>query len=333
MPDGAFATAPAPPGIPWLHARSPMLEAAAPMLELRGVRKAFKGQPALHALSLAVPRGEIYGLLGHNGAGKSTTLGVLLGQVHPDAGEAFIGGWSVQQERGRALARTGAIFEAPRFYDYLSGRRNLEIFTSYSTDATRAEIDAAVETVGLGRRIHDRVQTYSQGMRQRLGLAQALVPAPELILLDEPTNGLDPEGIHEMRTLIQQLNRERGITVLFCSHLLSEVEQLCDRVAILHRGRKIFDGRWTELTVERRRVRFEVDDWPRAGALLASAPGVKVVGPGEVLLDDDAVVADLVQQLVQAGLRISAVEPLRRNLEQVYLEMSQANAGAPDPAP
>ncbi len=297
---------------------------ATPMLELRDVKKSFKGQPALHGLSMAVRRGEIFGLLGHNGAGKSTTLGVLLGQVHPGAGEAFIAGVSVQQQRSAALAKTGAIFESPRFYDYLSGWRNLEIFASYSAVVTHREMEDAVETVGLTGRIHDRVQTYSQGMRQRLGLAQALVPAPELILLDEPTNGLDPEGIHEMRTLIQRLNRERGITVLFCSHLLSEVEQLCDRVAILHRGRKIFDGRWSELGADKQRVRLEVDDWPRASTLLAACAGVTIANPNEVLLDAGVAVANLVQKLVAAGLRISAVEPARRNLEQVYLEMSHA---------
>ncbi len=299
-----------------------------PMLELRDVRKAFGGKPALHGLSLSVARGEIFGLLGHNGAGKSTSLGVLLGQVYPDAGEAFINGASVQQERETALARTGAIFEAPRFYDYLSGWRNLEIFASYSAMATGREMEDAIETVGLTARIRDRVQTYSQGMRQRLGLAQALVPAPDLILLDEPTNGLDPEGIHEMRELIKRLNRERGITVLFCSHLLSEVEQLCDRVAILNRGRKIFDGRWSELSVEKRRVRFETDDWPRAAALLGGWPGVQIAGSGEVLIEDRVVIADLVATLVGSGVRVSAVEPARRNLEQVYLEMSHANAEA-----
>jgi ABC-2 type transport system ATP-binding protein len=296
------------------------------MLELRDVKKSFKGQPALHGLSMSVGRGEIFGLLGHNGAGKSTTLGVLLGQVHPGAGEAFIGGVSVQRERATALARTGAIFESPRFYDYLSGWRNLEIFASYSAAATRQAMEDAVETVGLTGRIHDRVQTYSQGMRQRLGLAQALVPAPELILLDEPTNGLDPEGIHEMRTLIQRLNGERGITVLFCSHLLSEVEQLCDRVAILHRGRKIFDGRWSDLAAEKRRVRFEVDVWEKASALLAACQGVRIVEPNEVLLEDHVAVADLVAKLVHSGMRVSAVEPMRRNLEQVYLEMAHANS-------
>ena len=299
------------------------------MIRLDHVKKAFRGKPALHDLSLDVPRGEIFGLLGHNGAGKSTALGILLGQVYADGGEAFIDGISVRRERGRALEKTGAIFEAPRFYDYMSGWKNLEIFSSYTARVPRAAMDDAVETVGLTERIHDRVQTYSQGMRQRLGLAQALLPPPDLILLDEPTNGLDPEGIHEMRQLVKKLNRERGITVLFCSHLLSEVEQLCDRVAILNRGTKIYDGRWSDLAADKLRVRFEVDDWPRAVGVLNTFTGVRVGEIGEVLLDESLAVADLVARLVQAGVRISAVEPSRRNLEQVYLEMSHSTGAPP----
>ena len=299
------------------------------MIELRNLQKAFGGKLALHGLSLEVQKGEVFGLLGHNGAGKSTTLGILLGQVFPDAGEALIGGVSVQRERSRALAKTGAIFEAPRFYDYLSGWRNLEIYTSYSARVPRAQIAEAVETVGLTARIRDKVGTYSQGMRQRLGLAQALLPANEVILLDEPTNGLDPEGIAEMRALIQRLNRERGLTVVFCSHLLVEVEQLCDHVVILNQGRKIFDGRWADLGAERRQVRFEVDDWSRAMALLGES--VRVVEPGLVALDDGCATADLVARLVQGGVRVSAVEPQRRNLEQIYLALTQNSASSAPP--
>src|SRR5262245_7266288 len=170
-------------------------------IRLENLRKAFAGKPALHGISIEVRQGEIFGLLGHNGAGKSTALGILLGQVYPDEGEAFVAGVSVQRHRARALSRVGAIFEQPRFYDYLSGWRNLQIFTAYSAVVPRADMEEVVSFVGLTRRIHDHVGTYSQGMRQRLGLAQALLPAPDVVLLDEPTNGLDPEGIAEMREL------------------------------------------------------------------------------------------------------------------------------------
>ncbi len=291
------------------------------MIELKNLSKSFKGKPALRDLSLTVERGEIFGLLGHNGAGKSTTFGILLGQVFADAGEAFIGGVSVQQERARALARVGAIFEAPAFYDYLSGWKNLEIFTSYSAIVPRTEMAEAVEIVGLSARIHDPVRTYSHGMRQRLGLAQALLPAPELILLDEPTEGLDPEGIHEIRGLIQRLNRERGLTVLFSSHLLSEVEQLCDHVAILHHGRKIFDGHWESLATEGTQFRLDVDDWDKA-ATLARQAGAKILPDLKIELPPGRDMADIVTALVTAGLKVRAVEPRRRSLEQIYLEMT-----------
>ena len=289
------------------------------MIELKNLTKSFKGRPALHGLSLKVEKGEIFGLLGHNGAGKSTTLGILLGQVLPGSGEAFVDGVSVQRDRGRALAKVGAIFEAPRFYDYLSGWRNLLIYSSYSARVPREKIEEVVEIVGLTKRIRDTVGTYSQGMRQRLGLAQALLPANEVVLLDEPTNGLDPEGIHEMRELIKKLNRERGITVVFCSHLLVEVEQLCDHVVILNQGRKIFDGRWAALATDRERVRLTVDDWTRAATLLEG----HVVEPGVIVPAGGVEVADLVAKLVEGGVRVSAVEPQRRNLEEIYLAMTQ----------
>jgi ABC-2 type transport system ATP-binding protein len=301
------------------------------MIELRDLQKAFAGRPALHGLSLEVRRGEVFGLLGHNGAGKSTTLGILLGQVFPNRGEAFVDGISVQRERARALARTGAIFEAPRFYDYLSGWHNLEIYTSYSARVPREKIAEAVETVGLTQRIRDRVGTYSQGMRQRLGLAQALLPENNLLLLDEPTNGLDPEGIHEMRTLIQRLNRERGITVLFCSHLLVEVEHLCDHVVILNQGRKVFDGRWADLAGDESRVRFEVDDWTKAAELLRPIPGVTLGEAGFLSIKNHVDTADLVERLVQGGVRVRAVEAHRRNLEELYLSITN-NGSSPTSA-
>ena len=285
-------------------------------IRLANLKKSFAGKPALHGLSFALERGEIFGLLGHNGAGKSTALGILLGMVFPDEGEAFVGGISVQRERPRALAKVGAIFEAPRFYEYLSGWRNLEIFTSYSALVPRKEMRDAVEFVGLTARIHDKVGTYSQGMRQRLGLAQALLPEPEVVLLDEPTNGLDPEGIAEMRALIQRLNRERGFTVLFCSHLLSEVEQLCDRVAILNKGSLIYCGHWQDLASKGARFRIEAEPWGKVGAQL---DGASLVEPGVIELPAGADIADIVARLVQAGVKVRAVTPEKQTLEQLYL--------------
>jgi ABC-2 type transport system ATP-binding protein len=289
------------------------------MIRLEHLAKTFRGRPALHDLSLEVPAGEVFGLLGHNGAGKSTTFGILLGQVHPGAGEAFIRGVSVQRDRLQALRKVGAIFETPAFYDYLSGWRNLRILSAYSARLDAAEMMATVDFVGLTERIHDPVRLYSHGMRQRLALAQALLPRPELLLLDEPAEGLDPEGIHEMRELIVRLNREHGMTVVLSSHILSEVEQMCDRIAILNQGRLIYEGRWSELRSQKPAWRLEVDDWAKAAPVVARGGGT-LGAEGTVALEPPADIAGLVAALVGEGVRVRAVVPLEQTLEQIYLE-------------
>ncbi len=246
-----------------------------PMIRLDRLSKTFGSRPALHELSLEIPKGQIFGLLGHNGAGKSTTFGMILGQVHPTSGAGFIRDISVQDHRLRALQGVGAIFETPAFYDYLSGWTNLRIFTAYTRRLPDAELLETVRFVGLEARIHDPVRVYSHGMRQRLALAQALLPRPDLVLLDEPAEGLDPEGIHEMRHLILRLNREHGMTVLLSSHLLAEVEQVCDRIAVLNQGRMIFHGKWTDLMGGALRFRLDLDPWDKAASLIATLPGLR----------------------------------------------------------
>ena len=191
------------------------------MLRVSGLHKSFGGRPALQDVSFQVERGEIHGLLGHNGAGKSTTLGIILGMVEPDQGEAWIGGISVQNDHSAALRQVGAIFESPAFYEYLSGWDNLKILAGYSGRFNATTARDVVERVGLSDRIRHKVGSYSHGMRQRLALAQALIPEPKILLLDEPTDGLDPEGIKWFRDFILGLRDERGTTVLFNSHLLA----------------------------------------------------------------------------------------------------------------
>ena len=215
-------------------------------------------------LSLEVPAGEIYGLLGHNGAGKSTAIGMMLGQVWPTGGEVRIGGFEVTSRRRQALEKVGAIFESPAFYDYLSGRRNLQILSSYTARTSAARIQEVIEWVGLGERADSKVRTYSHGMRARLALAQALLPKPDLLILDEPSDGLDPEGIHEMRQTILRLQREMRLTILLSSHLLNEVEQLCSRIAVLNQGRKVFEGTMAETRRADKWVRLRVGDFPLA---------------------------------------------------------------------
>ena len=284
------------------------------MVVLEHLSKTFGSRLALNDLSLEITKGEIFGLLGHNGAGKSTTFGILLGQVHPDTGEARINGHSVQKNRAQALRRVGAIFETPAFYDYMSGWDNLSYFVSLTEPVPASRLKEIVEMVGLTDRIRDKVRAYSHGMRQRLALAQALLPDPEFIVLDEPTEGLDPEGIREMREMIRRLRAEHGLTVLLSSHLLSEVEQLCDRVAILHKGNLVFTGTWQD---EGLRWRFDIDDWVKAAPVFEKFGGT-VETEHLVRFETDRV-AEVVAGLVSAGVRVNEVARHRLTLEDFYL--------------
>jgi len=291
------------------------------MIRLDRLSKTFGSRPALHELSLEIPKGQIFGLLGHNGAGKSTTFGMILGQVHPTSGAAYIRDISVQRHRLRALQGVGAIFEAPAFYDYLSGWTNLRIFTSYTRSLPDAELLETVRFVGLESRIHDPVRAYSHGMRQRLGLAQALLPRPDLVLLDEPAEGLDPEGTHEMRHLILRLNRERGMTVVLSSHLLSEVEQVCDCIAVLNQGRMIFHGKWTDLIGDSIRYHLEAEPWDKAASIIAAVPALSLATDRILTVASNYDIADLVTALVQSGVKVRALEPIKQNLEEIYLNL------------
>ncbi len=292
------------------------------MLELDSLRKSFGRKPALEALSFHVGEGEIYGLLGHNGAGKSTTLGIILGMVEPDEGEARIDGISVQRKRAAALRQVGSIFESPCFYEYLSGWENLRILSSYSAPFDRAATEEVVERVGLGDRIGSKVRTYSHGMRQRLALAQALLPMPRVLLLDEPTDGLDPEGIKWFRDFILKLREERGMTVLFNSHLLAEVEQMCDRVAILKQGRQVYEGRVSELADDDRIYEIDCDPWDKAAHFL-ELQGCRILQPGRVTMPPELDPPLMVAALVGLEIRVSSFAPVKRSLEDLYLEITR----------
>ncbi len=290
------------------------------MLEATSLCKSFGGKPALRDVSFRVEKGQIYGLLGHNGAGKSTSLGIILGMVGPDGGGVSIGGASVQRDRAKALGKVGAIFEAPAFYDYLSGWENLRILMSYSVKFDPKAAAEAVERVGLGKRIHSKVRTYSHGMRQRLALAQALLPEPELLLLDEPTDGLDPEGIRWFREFILSLRDERGMTVLFNSHLLAEVELMCDRVAILREGRRVFEGPVDGLQEGIPVYEADLEPWDAACRLVLHAGG-EVRGTGRIALPHEVDPAEMVKTLVHAGIRVSAFSPVKFSLEDFYMKI------------
>jgi ABC-2 type transport system ATP-binding protein len=297
------------------------------MLIANHLCKKFGGKPALSDVSFHVKRGEIYGLLGHNGAGKSTSLGIILGMVMPDRGDVTIGGISVLENRSKALRKVGAIFEAPAFYEYLSGWDNLKILMGYSGGFDASAARKVVERVGLTKRIGSKVQTYSHGMRQRLALAQALLPEPEVLLLDEPTDGLDPEGIKWFRDFILNLRDERGMTVLFNSHLLAEVELMCDRVAILREGKRVFEGAVNGLQDEAPVFEVDLEPWGSACGLVHSAGG-EVLATGRISLPPQMDPAEMVDTLVRAGVRVRVFAPVKRSLEDLYMEILN---GAPSP--
>jgi ABC-2 type transport system ATP-binding protein len=199
----------------------------------------------------------------------------------------------------------------------------LQVLASYSAPVTTAEIEEVVRFVGLEERIREPVRNYSHGMKQRLGLAQALLPRPDVVLLDEPTEGLDPEGIHDMRRLILKLNREHGTTVLLSSHLLAEVEQLCSRVAILNHGQLIFAGRWSELARNEKRFRFTLDDWEKARVVF-QACGATMITADTIELREGTDIAEVIEALARAGAKIRAAEPVRETLEEFYLKQVSA---------
>ena len=293
------------------------------LIEAQSLSKTYPGasRAALNNVSFSVGQGEIVGLLGHNGAGKSTILGIMLGMVRPDAGEVKLGGYSVQRERGKALRSIGAIFEAAVFYDYLTGWQNLRALCSLSGWWDEREVARTVDMVQLTQAIHRRTNTYSHGMRQRLALAQTLLPRPQCLLLDEPTDGLDPEGIREFRETILRLRNEMGMTILLNSHLLGEVEQMCDRCVILKEGRKVYEGPVVIANKDKPRFQLETVDIREADAVTVKM-GAKLNTKGIVELPEDVTGPDFVKALVEGGVRIDSWGPKKQSLEEVYLELT-----------
>jgi ABC-2 type transport system ATP-binding protein len=308
------------------------------MIQLSHVHKRFGGRVAVDDLSFTVARGEIFGLLGHNGAGKSTAIGMMLGQVWPTAGEVRICGHDVATRRRAALQPVGAIFETPVFYDYLSGWRNLQILSTYTAPTPDARIREVVEWVGLTGRERSKVRTYSHGMRARLALAQALLPKPELLILDEPSDGLDPEGIHEMRQTILRLQRELGLTILLSSHLLNEVEQLCTRIAILQQGKKVFEGTVAEVKTAESRVALKTPDFAGAARLLRERGLITATAEDRfITVADGHSTAEITHALVSAGMAVEGIWQHEQTVEDFYMglvnrrreeQASQANAAA-----
>ncbi|NTU81683.1 MAG: ABC transporter ATP-binding protein [Chloroflexales bacterium] len=286
--------------------------------------KRYGERLAVDSLSLSVGRGEVFGFLGPNGAGKTTTIAMLLGLVRPTAGRATVLGHDVLSAPAAALARVGAMIEAPAFYPYLSGYDNLRVLCR-AGGLDEGRIAGALAAVELGERARDRVRAYSQGMKQRLGIAATLLPDPELIILDEPTNGLDPAGTAEIRALIRAL-AAGGRTIFLCSHMLHEVEQLCERVAILKAGRLIAQGQVADLLRRGQGLRVRVESDPtQAAALAATLSWVAGVRrDGDVLLVDApaARAAELNAHLAGNGVLVAEIGARGSSLEEFFLEVT-----------
>jgi ABC-type multidrug transport system ATPase subunit len=289
----------------------------------RKVTKLFGRTRAVDAVSMEVREGDRYGLLGPNGSGKTTLVRMLLGLVYATSGEIEVMGSPIPRRIGQVLPRVGALVEGPGAYGHLSGRANLTLLDAAGPGRAprrtrRARVDRALERVGLGG-VDDRpVKTYSLGMRQRLGLAAALLSEPRLLVLDEPTNGLDPQGIREIRDLLDELNAA-GTTVFLCSHLLPEVEQLCTRVGVMDRGRLVLEQEMTDVRALTGRVEVRSPDADRVVALL---DGKVEHRDGDRLLVAAADAGELNTRLVGAGLRVDEIRAQRRTLEDVVLEIT-----------
>ncbi len=297
------------------------------ILRTTNLGKRYKNRWAVEDVNLEIHRGDVFGFLGPNGAGKSTTIRMIFSLIRPTTGSVELFGHRLETERGKALAKVAGIVEKPDFYLYLSAFRNMEIAGALTLKKTpeKKRIIDSMALVGLQDRAYDRVKTFSHGMKQRLGIAQALLCNPDLIVLDEPTNGLDPQGMKEVRELIAQLSHEHGITVFLSSHLLNEVEQVATRMAIINKGKLVVQGSVEELLrSSAKRIMFNVEPQKKALAVLKKIKSVE-----NPMLDSAGIIAnvetkdipDVVVKLVAAKCKVFSVKP-QRSLEEYFLSVT-----------
>lgn len=292
-----------------------------PVVRFTNVVKKIGRKTIIEGLTLDVPPGQVFGFLGPNGSGKTTTIRMMTGLMKLTAGDIAVGGHSITRSFEQAITQVGAIVENPEMYGYLSGYANLRQYARMRSDVSKERIDEVVRFMGLQQRIHDKVSTYSLGMRQRLGVAQAILHRPKLLILDEPTNGLDPQGIRELRDYLRELTRREGTTVFVSSHLLSEMELMCDSVAIIQAG-KLIDVRQlngeadTETLLE---TIFDVGQMEEAIALLG---GGEIREGRLVVRTNREGIAEINARLVQAGIAVYGIRPQKRSLEDQFLEMT-----------
>jgi ABC-2 type transport system ATP-binding protein len=299
------------------------------IVQIQNLTKRIGNKTIIDQLNFEVPRGEVFGFLGPNGAGKTTTIRMMVGLIGMTEGDVLIDGISIGKEFEKAIVKVGAIVENPEMYKFLSGYQNLLHFARMVPGVTSQRIDEVISLVSLGNRIHDKVRTYSLGMRQRLGVAQALLHKPSVLILDEPTNGLDPAGIRELRDYLHRLTREEGISVIVSSHLLSEMELMCDRVAIIQQG-KLIDVRAIKEFIEEdthQTVVFQVSDNEKAIHSLSpfSEWKVKRIDQGIQCWLEKEEVAKVVELLVHDGVKLYSVQRVAPSLEDKFLKMTESD--------
>lgn len=297
-----------------------------PVARLQDVTKRIGSRTIIDRVSLEIYPGEVFGFLGPNGSGKTTTIRMMVGLMAMTSGDISIGGHSVRTNYPQAAAQVGAIVENPEMYKYLTGYQNLLHYARMNASITRERIDEVVKLVGLSGRIHDKVKKYSLGMRQRLGVAQAVMHRPKLLILDEPTNGLDPAGIRELRDYLRQLAQEEGTAVFVSSHLLSEMELMCDRVAILQKGQIIdirsIRGQAASAQQQAEEALFDVDRPEAALGVLQGQGGGRIVDGLLELTADRNEIAELNRRLVEAGIRVYGIRTKTKSLEDQFLEVT-----------
>ncbi|OPH53168.1 bacitracin ABC transporter ATP-binding protein [Paenibacillus ferrarius] len=297
----------------------------APIVQIDQITKRIGSKTIIDKLSFVVPRGEVFGFLGPNGAGKTTTIRMMVGLMSITEGDIRIGGYSIRTHFEQAIRHIGAIVENPEMYKFMSGYHNLVHYARMFPGIGKDRIQEVIDLVGMENRIHDKVKTYSLGMRQRLGIAQALLHKPDVLILDEPTNGLDPAGIRELRDHLRQLTREEGISVIVSSHLLAEMELMCDRVAIIQNG-KLVDVRLIKELVDdggKQRVAFEVASIDQALALTAGhSAAAEVEGNDLILILDKQETAAWNKRFVEAGIGVYSIRTTTKSLEDQFLEMT-----------
>jgi ABC-2 type transport system ATP-binding protein len=298
------------------------------VLSTHALTKRFKGVPAVDGLDLTVRRGDVFGFLGPNGAGKTTTIRMIMGLIYPTSGYAQILDHRMPDDRREALQHVSGFVEIPAFYLNMSARRNLRLFASLDGAVDEERIDEVLEAVGLKERAGSKVGDYSHGMKQRLGIAHALMRDPELIVLDEPTSGLDPQGMKDVRELVRGLGN-RGTTVVLSSHLLHEVEQVCNRAVIINKGRVVIEGPVSELHPAHSAIKVLTDDQTKARLVIAD-----MFGPANVALDEeylvvessDGGVPEMARRLMAGGIGIEALIPAReQGLEDFFLGLTESS--------